>query len=116
MSEIKVGSKIWRLDSNHRLYEQVKNAAGKMVSPGGSIYRNHWIECEIVAETSRSWVNSWGIKIPKKGPHYGFAFTQQEVDDRVWVHDSRFKIVSLLEREWDVQKLKQVAEILGYKQ
>ncbi len=72
---------------------------------------------EIVAETSRSWVIGKGYsecKVPKKGIHPGYAFSEEEVDDDCYLHDNRYKIAQLVERLIDVTSLRKIAEIVGY--
>jgi hypothetical protein len=113
MSNIGVGSTIWRFDPNRRVYP--KPETGRILPSCGPIYREHWVPVVITGETSRSWL--WGhrrdVKIPKRGPHPGFAFTQEEVDDDVWARASRHRVSRAVEHCQDVTKLRQVAAILG---
>lgn len=99
---IGIGSTIWRKD-------------GRTIQ--GPVYREHWRPLTIDAETSRSWVcgPKWAqYKVPKKGPHPGFAFTQQEVDDDVWVNEHRSRIVREIEWLNDASVLRQIAALIGH--
>lgn len=71
------------------------------------------MEEKIVGETSRSWILSWGRKIPKKGRE-DVCFSEEEVDDKVWVNDHRYKIMRKVESLRDPAKLKAIAELIGY--
>lgn len=82
---MKVGDKIWRFDSNRRVY--AKNST--LSSPPNR--RQMWHEVEITGETSRSWVTAYG-KVPKREAPYGWSFTQQGVDDDVWCHNNVYRI------------------------
>src|SRR5947209_4689039 len=105
---LKVGDMIWEFDHNRRRYPK---DGGVTRSP---IYREHWRPVEIIGETSRSWIVG-KRKVPKTGEHRGFAFSEQEVDDDCWLHEHRPSISSALYRVEDVNVLRQVAEIIGWK-
>ncbi len=105
---MKVGDTIWYFDVNRRVYP-----------PKGSvstacIYREHWRPVEIKSETSRSWITLYG-KAPKKGGR-GWVFTEQEIDGDVWREHHAWKVGRMVERCRDAEKLKRVAEIVGYKE
>ena len=111
---MKAGDTIWRFDENRRVYSPAP--AGKVYSTGGPIYREHWVATKIVGETSRSWITThWGQKAPKRGPHPGWAFTEGEVDDRVYVHENRHLIADDVQRISDADKLRRIAAILDEK-
>ena len=77
-----------------------------------------WLLVEIIGETSRSWLvpPSWKpSKVPKRGPHPGYAFTEQEADDWRWSHDYAWKISDAVRRCQDAAKLRQIAEIVSWK-
>lgn len=102
---LKIGSTIWKFDQNRRVYE--KNGRG------GPIYRKHWVEVKILRETTRSWViDYWGSKVPKKGPHPGYAFTQEELEDDIWVKDTRYEVVQAVESCKDANILRQIAALV----
>ena len=109
MSELKVGDTIWRFDGSRRIYND-KNA--------GPIYREHWVETVIQGETSRSWLVGMfrTYKVPKKGPHPGWAFSQKEVDDDCWVRCNRYKIEKSVAMVSNADVLRKVAELIGWKE
>ena len=109
---LKVGSEIWRFDENHRIYK--KDANGR--SNGGPIYREHWRSTTIQAETTKSWITVWGEKVPKRGPHPGYAFSASEVDDHCWVHGNRYSITRAVDRCKDANALRRIAELVGWKE
>ena len=112
---MKVGDPIWLFNVNRRVYTR---EPGRPYG-GGLIYREHWEVRKITGETSRSWlVARWErdtkpTKVPKKGLHPGWAFTQQEVDLDCWLHEHRVKILREAERASDLVLIK-VARVLGY--
>jgi hypothetical protein len=61
-----------------------------------------------------SWVDSFGTKIPKRGGR-GICFSQEEIDQNVYVHDNKINISDKV-RVLDYDKLKQVADLIGYKE
>jgi hypothetical protein len=105
---------VWVFDVNNRVYP--KKEPGQLSA--GPIYRKHWVKREIIGETSRSWLigPAWGpVKIPKKGARpSAFLFSQDAVDDDVWMHDHRYKIERMI-LTLSPEKLRQVATIVGYK-
>jgi len=102
--------KIWYFDSNRRVY--TKPATGF----GVAIYAEHWSEYEVVEETSRSWVLSNGLKVPKNEANRPkiFALERWEVERDIWNHDHRHRIVNQIQST-DVVTLMKVAEVIGYK-
>ena len=107
---------VWQYDYNYRVY---KNDDGSESSSPN--YRQQWRKHEVVEETSRSWVLDNGVKVPKNGKKIvdrggmimGFAFSEEEVDAKVFVHDHGHKIAEAL-RKVDATTLRKVAELIGY--
>ena len=112
MSEERKYPRVWVFDINRRIYR--KPEPGQIYSTGGPIYREHWEERKVVGETSRSWVLSCGRKIPKKRRE-DVCFSEEEVDDKVWVNDHRYKIMRKVESVRDPSTLKAIAELVGYR-
>lgn len=113
--DLRVGGHVWHFEPNRRVYRQPE--PGRRYPDGGPIYREHWHLVEITGETARSWVTVYG-KCPKKGPHYGFAFSDEEVDDDVFDNENRHRIAALVgHRDGRVPAatLRKIAEIIGYK-
>jgi len=61
---MKIGSKVWRFDSNRRVYERDERGDKRL------IYAEHFYEATITGETSRSWIVDGGtwreMKVSKK--------------------------------------------------
>jgi hypothetical protein len=111
-TEIKVGSKAWVFDNNRRVYPKREP---RMIYSSGPIYREHWVETEVVAETSRSWIlEHWNEKVPKKGHNKRkFLFSLQEVEDDVFIHDNAYQIGQEVGRLKNVEALKQIQAIVN---
>ncbi len=106
---LKIGSTVWRFDLNHRVY-----ARGSMGPP---IYREHFVAMKIESETSRSWVTTYGHKIPKASASDvcgNYFLTAEAVERDIWVKDHRYKIRDAMDRCGDAAILKQIASLLGY--
>jgi hypothetical protein len=103
-----IGKIIFKYDCNLRYYN--RDSDGK--SHGAPIYRKSFREHEIVEETSKSWVDRWDNKIPKKGGH-GIAFSEEELDNLFYVHDNQYEISEAV-RNVPYEKLIQVAAVIGY--
>lgn len=122
-----IGSAVWRFDSNRRVYDYPR---GFRVA--GPARRPQWVEWEIRGETARSWIairkdskikdeaglRAGGAKIPKRATpeqarQLGFVLTAQAVEDDVWQHEHRYRVVTALEQA-DVATLRKVAELIGY--
>lgn len=112
MAELAVGATIWRFDPNRRVYAKDRR--------GAPIYREYWVPVNVVGETSRSWLAGYSPspkmhwKIPKKGPHRGWAFTKQEIDDACWIHDYAYEIGQTVGRCDNAAVLRQVAALIGW--
>jgi len=104
---------IWVFDVNRRVYP--KKEPGEISrSP---VYREHWVMREIVGETTRSWLigsERAPAKVPKRGADpRRFLFSEKDVDDNVWVNDHCYRIERLIPT-LSPEKLRQVAELIGY--
>ncbi len=103
---------VWFFDVNHREYTTPSDPVRVW---GDLIWRRHWRQIKVIGETSRSWVLNNGVKLPKKGAWpSNYVLTDAEVDDRVWVHDYRFKIDDAVRRCNHAGTLRRVAELVGY--
>lgn len=103
---------IWVKDENNRVYHDRNGVKQRY-----PIYREFWQPQEVVSETKQNWVLSSGREVsksPEKRPRTIYAFTEQEVEDDVWVNSHRHKLIRELERA-DASTLKKVAELIGYK-
>lgn len=105
---MKIGDEIWRYDWSARVGEK---------------YRKYYV----VAETPRSWIvsnrperNEWAeIKLPKNKPldRDKWLATDQEKDEHIWAFKNRSRIAShLLHGNESAAVLRQVAELIGYKE
>jgi hypothetical protein len=103
-----IGQTIWRYDA----YRDRKDPNSRPT------YREHWVPAIITGETSRSWIvgeRDWNqYKIPKKGPHPGWCFSEQEIDDKCWIHNC-WQISDAVRLVSDVGILRQIAELIGWK-
>lgn len=114
---ITVGSIIYHYDPNRRVYR--KDAKGN--SYGAPLEREHWREMKIIGETSRSWLIGFEWKpdkISKKelaeGKMHGYCQTLEEVEKRVFVSQHRHLISTVVGAQ-DYDKLKVIADLIGYK-
>ncbi len=111
--KVGVGSTVWVFDEGRRIY------TNGLATP---VWREHWRPVKIAVETSRSWVLETPVwfgkdvtRIPKHGPSpWWVMFTQEQVDDAVWVHNHRHKIGEAIRYVDDPAILKQVARLVGY--
>lgn len=102
-------SSFWWFDYNYRVY---KDDDGNQTSSPNE--RLSWRELAVVDETSRSWVLSNGVKIPKNKPlPLGYAASAEEVNLRVWKNRHQYKISEAV-RKVDIDTLRKVAELIGY--
>jgi hypothetical protein len=104
-----IGKNIWLRDINRRKYRQDENGR----SYCGPIERYHWVPYEVVGETRVSWLLQYGRKVPKKGKLFGVAFSEEEVDQFCYVAENRYAISEQV-RQLEYEKLKHVADIIGY--
>lgn len=105
--QFKIGDKVWCFDQNRRVYD------GKGSFGGHIIYAGHFYESKITGETSRSWiVGQYGDKYSKKDP--SGLYTDEQKADAIWMHDNRHKIAGIVDRCRDIEKMRQIAQIVGY--
>jgi len=111
-----IGSTVWMRDPNKR-----------------GTYREKWVEAEVRAETSRSWIvvrKGWarneedvqrlGVKLPKKATaedarRLGLSLSIQAIEEEAWLQEHRWRVARLVENA-DVATLRKVAELVGYKE
>jgi len=105
-----IGKTIWIFDENRRKYNRDSN--GKAL--GSPIWKEHWAPHEVVDETRISWILRNGRKVSKKGGN-GIAFTEEEIDRQAYVADNYYRISDMV-RSLGYDKLKQVADLIGYKE
>lgn len=101
---------IWVYDGNRRVYNRDEN--GKAI--GSPIYRESWNKYKVISETTRSWVLEYNKKVPKKPEKWqkhAFAFSEQELEDLIWVDEYAYKISEAV-RGADVGTLKKIAELM----
>ena len=119
MSDIKVGDEFWVKDENHRIYDNNTSFGG------GPIYERYFIKTKIISETSRSWVVGYGnFKVPKKRPFdrvytsFGLPkqiYTDEMKADDIWLNSHAYKIKDKVDA-CSVEQLRQIADIIGYKE
>lgn len=100
-NQLKVGSPIWVFDAK---YHWVKS------------YKCHWIKYEIIGETRASWLygpESRPYKLPKKGPHHGILFSEEDVEKECFVHDNAYRLSDLVRRNANYEQLKEIERIMG---
>lgn len=104
---------IWYFDVNHRVHR--RDANGRAY--GGPIWREYWRKLNIISDTTRSWVASNGMKIPKSGADSrSFAFSLDDIERRAWVEENRHRIADSIRRLDNYEKLMAVADAVGYKE
>ena len=83
-----VGESVWVFDINRRVYIDDGN---RLSNP---IWLQHWRECKIVGETSRSWIlNYLNRKVPKKGyDPKDVCFSKEGLIREAWAHNNRHHI------------------------
>ena len=105
---------VWIFDINRRIYPP--REPGRIFS-GSPIWREHWRKRAITGETKRSWITECGQKIPKRGAvPRSFCFSEEEIDRMAWVVDNRHRLARCVENLLDFDKMKQIAEIVDYKE
>ena len=115
---IKVGDAFFAFDANRRRYDENRRL----------IYGHHFYEVWIIGETARSWIvgsqcGTEDFRVPKRDPfadnfkEYGVnrrIWTHEMMLDDIWVNVHRHKIRRAFDECRDADKLRRVAEILGY--
>ena len=107
----KIGDVFYFFEENHRVYDKTKGS--------GPIYREHFRPRYIVGQEKQSWLVSRNAdgKFPSKISKQHFLkkhYTAQQVDDRCWEEQHRYRICDLVNR-CTIDELKQIAAILGYR-
>jgi hypothetical protein len=116
-----IGDTVWVFDGNRRVYR--KPEVGRIWASGGPIYREHFRPMPIIGETKQSWVighpwQSWKVNKKthemKAGTGYSprVYFTQAEVDDDVWVHDTRPVVCERVVKCVNADVLRQIVALL----
>lgn len=106
-SEIAVGKVVFVHDVNSRVYTR-RN--------GGPDYRHQFVPREVVGETSRSWLVGWSHrygKHPKADPQWLFGL--EDVEDAIWRNQHAYRIGQHVGSIRDVDLLRKIAEITGFK-
>lgn len=109
MEQKRTFPRCWTLDSNRRAYR--KDESGKPF--GSPLHRGYWKEVQIVGETSKSWILSNDKKIKKSGDP-NFVFSEEEVEDRIFVGENRIAISNAVRDIYDAETLKAIAKLIGY--
>ena len=107
MTTLSVGSIVYVFNENNRVYPK---DGGISASP---IYREYFQPMKIVGKTTRSWLLSNGIKIPKK-TLAGIYIDETAVDQACWVHDHKWKIIRKAESVRDYETLRKLADLVDY--
>ena len=117
LKNLKIGDTVYYFDENHRVYPEKK--PGERYSHGAPIYREHFRATKIEGETTKSWITSgWGNKYSKKegtrgGDYHGNTiYSEQEVEDRIFINENHFKLSEAVMRCQDVEKMRKIKEIL----
>lgn len=118
---MQVGSELWYFDSNNMVFEKKDG-----VPIGEPIYSEYFCKAIVYKETFRSWfICHWepGIffplgRIPKnfKGfPINGF-YDDEAKNNAIWIHKHSYKILDHVGCVTDLNKLKEIAQIVGYQE
>lgn len=127
--EIKIGTRLWCFDTNHRIYEKEDDGRSSSGSSGGPIYEKYFRERYVVGENKKSWLVShdktdspedhWVIKVSKVtmcaksryciGTNY---YTDQQKDDMVFLDKHKHNTIDAI-RNISAPLLKQVMEVLN---
>jgi hypothetical protein len=107
---VKIGDTVYRFDGNWRVYR--KDANGRGVGP--PLYREHWRPTAIVGETSRSWVTTFGTKLPKGKPApRGWCYSLADIEREAFRDEHAYRIAEAIHR-LDYDTLAAVARLIGY--
>lgn len=108
--KLNIGSTVYEFDEGRRIYPK-----NDIFGSNAPIYSEHFVGSEITSETSRSWINKYGDKIPKGDRSKSRFYTKEEMDDDIWMESNRHKIIEKL-RLIDCDTLKKIAEIIGHQE
>ncbi len=117
MSEIGIGTRLWKFDENRRVYRK---------RHGSPVFSEHFTPGVVTGETKGTWsvghnsgagrtvrVNKRTLREPANGDYSGHQwFTDAGRDDAVWAHERRREIVRLVDT-CDVPTLRQIATLLN---
>jgi hypothetical protein len=102
-----IGQKVYTFSENTRYYGEDRSAP---------IYEKHFTEHTITGENEKEYLVDKGYrKINKRSnlmdrePY----FTLKQKEDRIYIHENKYKISRQIERLNDVDKLKQIDKILN---
>jgi len=121
---VKIGDPIWFFDANRRTRPAV-DAAGNRI--GGPIWREQWVERQIIGETRVSWLvglpgcrsDAVRARLPKKAfvdgacPS-GWATAQEQIERLEWVEVHRMRICDAVRACGDYEALRRAAAAVGY--
>jgi hypothetical protein len=116
---LRVGDKLWMFDANRRRYKLCAN---------GPIWREHWVERQIIGETRVSWLVDYpgetkpGVlthKLPKSAFLRGgrpslWARSLRQIEQAEWLHDHHYNLGLAVGRCNDYAILREVARLIGY--
>ena len=105
----KVGDTVFVFDALRRVY--AKDDAGRPY--GQPIYREYWVPRTVVSENRASLILDNGRKIKKSDPNPGICLNEQELNDKVWLHEHRYTVERAVATLSDVAALKQIAVLAG---
>lgn len=83
---------------------------------GSPVFRYKFMPEYVVGETKLSWLVGRGPKpqkFPKKGTFNLYGL--DDVEDAVWADQHQFRIRDAVGHLRDLEKLKQIADLVGYK-
>lgn len=101
---------LWYRDMNHRVYAIDKDGR----TAGDPTERGHWVPLDVVEETTRSWILSNRVKVPKNTvfPSAMFANSESQVNDIVWFSENIRKIVRQVEKlDYGVDRYKNISKL-----
>lgn len=107
--EVQIGDTYYMFDGNRRVYKERK--LGESYHIGGPLYRGHFGPVKVTGETSRSWIMGDGRKISKSKP-WSLLHTAEMVDDRVWAHENRGRLIDGIRVCRNVSTLRQIDMLL----
>ena len=108
MSDFKVGDRVFIFDENRRIYD--KNSPD-WPSP---VYREHFRLVTITGETKMSWLVGQHRPVKYSKRTCTGLYTAEQVEEKCWVKNHRHNIANAV-HSVPFEKLKQIAEIVGYK-
>ncbi len=110
---LQIGSTVFIFDENRRVY--IRNQKGGLLSSGGPVYRDHFVQTTITGETPRKWKTAYHREAFKKNPFETGFYTEEQVNQLCWAKEHHPRIRDeLLNATYD--QLQQIAKILNYKE